>query len=52
MSAMVLTDPKHAMTDQQRLEAVVRYEVALARAGGLSVVDARAALLAEARRVR
>lgn len=49
--SMMLTDPKHAMTDRERLEAAVRYEVALARAAGLSAVDARAALLAEARRV-
>lgn len=48
---MVLTDPARAMTAQERLEAEVRYRVALARAAGLSAADARAALLAEARRV-
>lgn len=49
---MVLTDPVRAMTAQEHLEAEVRYRVALARAAGLSAVDARAALLAEAERVR
>jgi hypothetical protein len=52
VSVMVLTDPAKAMSPRQHLEAEVRYQVALARAAGLSAVDARAALLAEARRVR